>query len=49
MHSRAGKVLKLSDMVLIKVFMHCIKMAIKFVRQKSDFHAYNFLGLEVAS
>ena len=46
---RVGKVLKLSNMVLIKVVTHCIRMGIKFVRQKSDFHAYDFLGLEVAS
>ena len=44
-----GKVLKLSNMVLIKFVTYCIKMGIKFVRQKLDFHAYDFLGLEVAS
>ena len=42
MNTRVGKVLKLSNMVEIKFVMYCIKMGIKFVRQKSDFHACDF-------
>ena len=45
---RAGKVLKWSNMVAIKVVGFCIKMSIKFVRLKSNFHAYDFVGLKVA-
>ena len=35
-------------MVAIKVVSFCIKMSIKFVRLKSNFHAYDFVGLKVA-
>ena len=46
MKIRAGMRLKLSKDALIKVLNYCIRINKKFIRKKSDFYAYDFLGLE---
>ena len=48
LHNRAGKVLKWSNKVVIKVVGFSIKMSTKFVKLKLNFHAYDFFDIKVA-
>ena len=45
-YSRVGKVKKLSNLTLIKVYSYSLKTTKNFVWSKSGFHAYDFQALQ---